>query len=296
MKFDLFKELLVDELRSHYDEGVKYNFNKVTKNNGVTLQALAIVKEGEVVTPNIYLDEYYKNYSAGIVTIHDIAERIIQVREEASLDVMADFIDSWDDVKDKVFCKIVNKEKNQEKLEEVPYIDFLDLAIIVRVLNKMDEDGVASVMVDNILLKRWGVTGQEVIEQAIHNTQVLFPTKVQSMFEIIMQNVGVPEELVEMEEEETQMHVISNTSGFNGATSMMYKNVLRDTAIDLKVKYFYILPSSVHECIIVTGCDDVQFMKSIVQQVNREQVKDVDYLSDSIYRYDLETNELDIAA
>ncbi len=297
MEFQRFTQLLIEQLKEHYPEGTEYNVNKVIKNNEIEFQALAILDAGENVAPNIYLDEYYYKYKAGMKSLQQIVEEIIKTREDAAVDIDDGFMYSWDDVKDKLFCKLINMEKNQKRLTNIPHKEYLDLAITVRVLNKLDNGGIASAEVDNKMFEKWEISEEELFEHAISNTEILFPTKIENLIKMVLQFTEIPNELeVSFGEEDCPMYVIGNKDGVNGATAILYKKALNELADKLNVDYLYVLPSSVHECIILVGEHDVMKLKTLVQQVNKEVVTQIDYLSNSVYRYNLDTEEMEIVA
>ena len=98
-------------------------------------------------------------------------------------------------------------------------------------------------------------------------------------------------------EEEIPLFVMSNGDYMNGASVILYKDVLRDFA-----KYMehdlYILPSSIHEVIILL---DNEYAKApeelarMVRETNRIVVDREEILSDHVYYYDREKDEIRIA-
>ena len=85
------------------------------------------------------------------------------------------------------------------------------------------------------------------------------------------------------------MYILSNTSGINGATSLLYKDELKTIARKIG-EDFYILPSSVHEVILipVSLAPSHEELSRMVQEVNETQVPDEDILSDRAYYYRVE--------
>ena len=81
------------------------------------------------------------------------------------------------------------------------------------------------------------------------------------------------------------MYILSNQTHLNGAASILYQNVLKDFA-EKQGKDLFILPSSVNELIILNdqGQDPGQLLE-IVKEVNRTQVPQSEFLSDSVYHY-----------
>ena len=74
---------------------------------------------------------------------------------------------------------------------------------------------------------------------------------------------------------------------------MLYKEKLKKISERLKSN-LYILPSSVHEVILIPADDmiDPMVLKDMVYQVNRTQLKTEEILSDSVYFFSYEKNEI----
>jgi len=62
-------------------EGYMVDINHVIKNNSIQLEGLIILKNGEKITPNIYLNSYFENYLEG-ESIKKIIDKIINIYEE----------------------------------------------------------------------------------------------------------------------------------------------------------------------------------------------------------------------
>lgn len=175
-------------------------------------------------------------------------------------------------------------------------MEYLNLAVAVRVLQKKDEKGIGSAEVDYKWLELFGVSEEELFAQATRNMEILFPMKRESLVDVILDCMHVPTEMKEVMYNKClcPMYIITNDIGLNGATVMLYTDALRDFATDLDVDHFYIMPCSVHECIVMVGDDDVEFMKNLVMTANKDVVTQMDYLSDSVYRYDLESDMVEV--
>ena len=98
-------------------------------------------------------------------------------------------------------------------------------------------------------------------------------------------------------EEEIPLFVMSNGDYMNGASVILYKDVLRDFAKYMEYD-LYILPSSIHEVIILL---DNEYAKApeelarMVRETNRIVVDREEILSDHVYYYDREKDEIRIA-
>ena len=97
-------------------------------------------------------------------------------------------------------------------------------------------------------------------------------------------------------ENDVPMYVCSNTSKINGAGVILYENLLKDFAQKVGTD-FYILPSSVHETLLIPVSDqfDVDTLRAMVCEVNMTQVAPEEQLSDQVYLYSRECDQIRIA-
>ncbi|MBR3833876.1 MAG: hypothetical protein IKJ73_06135 [Lachnospiraceae bacterium] len=263
---------------------------KVTKNNGVECTGIVIVLEGENVAPNIYLDYYFMIYKQGR-SLDDIL-RMISEEYERARDTMSrsNFNVDIDGLRDNAVIKLVNYERNKEKLKDCPHIKYFDLAITFRFLVKMDECGVASALISNSDIKKWNVSKEELYQIAKENTRRLFPETIRAIDEILPDMEEICPDL----DDRNKLYVLSNESGVNGATCVLYDDVIKNFANSMGCSLF-IMPSSIHEMILIC-CEEVEKerLKKLVKEVNKFIVSEIDYLSDSVYFYDLETDKITI--
>ena len=91
---------------------------------------------------------------------------------------------------------------------------------------------------------------------------------------------------------EDAMYVISNSDKTFGAAALLDSDAM--DKIEEQIGEFYILPSSVHECILVPKKEDMDLatLENMVQEVNATQVSKEEKLSDHVYAYDSETKEI----
>lgn len=161
------------------------------------------------------------------------------------------------DAKDNIVFQLVNTEQNKEMLAGVPHREFQDLSIIYRWVMKVDTEGIQSAVVKNELAEQLGLNEEQLFKLAAENTRRILPPCVKSMNDVICEMFmkdGMPQEIAElmigeMPADKT-MWVISNDRGINGAISMLYEDKLHTLATELESD-LYILPSSVHEVIVV---------------------------------------------
>ena len=111
------------------------------------------------------------------------------------------------------------------------------------------------------------------------------------MTEVMSEMMGMSKEDMEMmcmSTDEEQMYVLSNTMKMNGASALLDKKIMEE--IVKTVGEFYILPSSIHEVLIVpvkSGMD-IETLENMVCEVNATQVQLEERLSDHVYAYNFE--------
>ena len=119
------------------------------------------------------------------------------------------------------------------------------------------------------------------LQAAVRNTERA--AIIGSMFEVL-DGGGVPVDQWEPDGE--PMKVLTITGAVNGAGVLFCDAVLQK--IRQKIGDFYVLPSSVHEVIVVPvayGIDRDE-LTEMVRAVNRDEVAPEDRLSDQVYLYD----------
>lgn len=118
------------------------------------------------------------------------------------------------------------------------------------------------------------------------NTSRKLPYTFQTMEEVITELTGGEEQEIPGEEGEL-MYVLTNENKYLGAAALLYPYVLNHIGKVLK-NNFYVLPSSIHECILVPDSGQYSRMElmSMVREVNESQVAKEEILSYEVYYYD----------
>ena len=140
MTFDMFQEYIEEHILEGWKSDVELDVAMVTKNNGVQLRGLYIKSKEMNVSPAIYLDEYYSYYLKG----ESLEEIICRIREEYEWKIsrVADYhfkLEKFEYVKDRIIYRLVNYKKNEEILEDCPYLKLYDLALTFRWVAHSDD-------------------------------------------------------------------------------------------------------------------------------------------------------------
>ena len=191
MKIEEFVEKVRSELGKELGDGYKVEPKEVRKNNGVILHGLMVLEQGQNVAPTIYLDTFLEAYESG-ATFQSILNRLLDIcREEASKkSIDMDFFRSFEDVRDRICYRLIGKERNEGLLEEIPYLDFLDLAICFYYAYHSDILGDGTILIYNSHMELWETCITELFVLAKRNTVRLFPWTYESLEEVLRRMAG----------------------------------------------------------------------------------------------------------
>ena len=144
-------------------------------------------------------------------------------------------------------------------------------------------------------IQKWGVTEEYLYELAKKNTARIFPAQIETMNTLLEKLLG---ELWEELEDVPEMYILYNQRFYCGAATLLYDGQLERIAQKLQSD-FIVLPSSIHEVLLLpfdsieeVGLDE---WKDTVGEINREDVRAEEWLSDHVYVYRRETGALEIA-
>lgn len=163
-------------------------------------------------------------------------------------------------------------------VEGKPHRAFHDLAIAYRL---KDGEDYTTVITDDV-----PVSEEELYTHAMENLE-----------KPMLKNLS--DVLKEMDPDlpamETPLWFGGNKEKCCGANCLLHKEFLEEVAAKLGGGY-YILPSSIHEVLFVAMSEGFtpDTLREIVRDVNAQEVRPEDQLSDNVYVYDVNTHEMGI--
>lgn len=308
LDYEIFKAVVEQNFLRYLPEEYRdaeikvYPVKKVNR----TLDGLAVLPaDGSRLFPTIYVNDMYEHYQAcdNLETVlRDAAGSYAKVQDNVK-----GFVPDMDigHVRDHIIMCLINTEQNREMLSGMPNREFHDLSIIYRWVVERTPDAVGSVIVSDKIAEEIGMTEEELFQCAVENTRRMNPVSITcmgSMFGGIPEGITLPQEVREEMERAKRtadsMWIISNSSGINGAVSMLYEENLHQLAEKLGENLF-ILPSSIHEVIAIPeemAEKNLSNLIEMVQEVNMGSVELAERLSNSVYHYDRTARKVTLAA
>ena len=285
MSYEGFKEYFWEQLKNTLSEGIELQEQNCLKNNDLQVEMLTCKEEGKNLTPRIRTREFYDLYrQQGMKTAVEVAIEILGDRRKVDVHKV---IEPWEVMKSGVNVEVINYEWNQERLkkEKMVYEKILDLAIVFTVNLREDKD--FKMTITSRLLEQWKITKDELISVAYENFA-------KADYAIISYE-DVMEQLLGLRIE-SELCVLLNRSKLRGASGMLRIDLLQDLS-DKKESDLLILPSSVNEVLLLAEEDNIRDMDSVkkmVEDINRDYVDEEERLSDNIYIYKRKTGKISI--
>lgn len=231
------------------------------------------VKKDGVPTPIANLDMLYERYleTDDIDECTEYVTTLFTMKFDSPINIAA--LADWEVAKGLLFLRLFGHVSDGicrpvADLYQVPYL-------------QMKPDGSAVAQVTPQLLETWGVSIDEVFDQAEKNQESIRPAVICNLSEMVGVDGGNP------------LYLITTTNRAYGASAILYDGVaeqLRDALGDK----FYLIPSSVHEMMAFAklGDADIPFFTNLISTVNREELDSQEILSNSLYIYDFETHSI----
>jgi len=286
-----FTEKMKAEIRPYLPEDMKdviIDDTEVVKMNDQKLHGLAFKMPGIDAAPTLYIDEMYEACRSGVASIEELASEMADMYLASRDAVAPPEVDlSYDNVKDKLTVRLLEKKRNHEFLSTMPYMSVgHGLAVIADINMGEDRGGDWRIAINNGVLESLGVDKERLFSDAMSNAREYAPASLVDMSSALFS----PEKVNLLEREEPiapedigGMYVLTNSTGSLGAAALFYPDVKEKAAVLLGGDY-YILPSSVHEVILVPAAAGINEKElcDMVKQANRTVVEAHDVLSDNV--------------
>lgn len=310
MEYNQFLLKIQLEVQKQLGNGFHVRVQRVVKNNDTLLDGLIIRKEQEQLAPTIYLNPYFEDFKRQPdMGVQEIISRILCVYKQSEAvsfkNGKLEELDEFRHLRKSVVYKLINRESNQELLKEVPYVEFLDLAIVFYLILEETRNGQMTALIHTSHMTSWGTTKEELYQLAKKNTPELLPVRIKTMKEVLknllkenMWDIGEDDDEMMDEllgEERIPIYVLTNERQVNGACCLLYEDCFSKFAKEQEADLI-ILPSSIHETLLIPEREETSYeeLSSMVTEINQNEVPEEDRLSNQIYRYSRSLGTIEI--
>lgn len=282
MNKSMFETKLIEALEN--DERV--SLHDAVK-NGCSVKAVALKHTNP--SPTFYINDISEHYYKGEgMSVDACVEAVVKRLLDTPIPTFK--MPSEDKLIEKATFRLLsNRADNKENM----LFDVCGLPVVLNSHIEIDGGGGSCVipqsMITNYLNN--GHTVDEIKKMAFKNTEKDAVLSILDPFSLL---IGITTgEIIKPVDpdvcEFSPMYVLTNKQGFFGASSILSSFITR-LANNLKTD-IYILPSSVHEIILVpdAGSVNTEELVMMVRTINETEVSPNDFLSDNILRYSRKT-------
>lgn len=312
MNKEEFEDELLDRLKKKMGEKYHITTKNVLKENGKEMTGITITgqnKQADSVAI-VYADGYFQEYLEGC-DMDECVENFIKDYSLCNEKTICDMelLTEWENCKDLIYPILIHQDKNERLLRKVVHRKYLDFAVCYIVRIPCTEEANIMTRVDEDKLKVWNIDEEELHQRAMDNLQN-GDCQIFRMGEVVKglirseifghEDNDMDKETEDVEinfdfikEDDFGMYVLTNTRRYYGAAGILNTSVLENFAEQVQ-NDFYIIPSSIHEVILVPndGSMQAEELRELINDVNQNFVKIEEILSDHAYYYDRELKEV----
>ena len=256
---------------------------------------MRIINPNFNIAPTIYLNPYYHWYLDG-VPMDSILDAILstynEVRPTEDFDIS--FCSDFAKAKDRIVMQLISYDKNVKKLSGIPYIKYLDFAIIFQIYTEVSYPEYGTITITDELMNKWGVSTEALIRAVLKNTPSLMPYSLLNMAEYIKSKCPEYAKLMnDVTTDDIPVYILTNQRKINGATSILYPGILSSLSKKLGGNLL-LIPSSIHEFLVMPLDAGVETsgLSEFIREVNATQLTDEEVLGERYYIYDSKTDTM----
>ena len=289
------KDRIKDYLPGKYEDAV-IEVSRHEKINESYL-GMCVWTGGNAASPILNLEMYYALCQGGLTGMEDVIRRMADIVQENTIPVDLSLVTDYGRTKENLFIRVCDAGRNGELLKNIPHTRIDDLAVTYHILRSIDAGGMSSMTVTSQMMADLGITKEQLHQDAMENSPRLFPPMIENIGTMLrlfeMKAAGLEEEDISeirktMDQDmQIPMLVVTNREQINGASALFYPGIL-DQVGEMMGEGYFILPSSVHEWIIVPDREgfDANEMQVMIMDANQNAVTPDIQLGDEAYHYD----------
>lgn len=303
MDYETFKQEFAEDIKEKLSQrgygDVMTSFHDIEKTNQ-NYEAISVVQAGSNIGVNFNIENAFASYehTGDYEGVLASATGVIVGGLDQIPAVDVNVLMNYEVMKEKLSVEVISADANEELLAKVPHDRIEDLAVVYRFIMESNEDGRASILVNNDLIERMGVTHEQLRADALENSPEIRPVVIQGMNEVMKEMMG-PEayEMFGIPDDTEEMMFIATVPDKNSGAGVLAYQDFMDQAAEKIGGDFYVIPSSIHEILLVPDNGEVQAegLKEMVQEVNATEVSPEEKLSDNVYHYDSKEHIFELA-
>lgn len=301
LRHKIFAEGVVKDIKDYLPfcyEDMKCEVVEKERNNGQRRVGITFSRPGQEIAPVIYVEPFYKSVQQG-EPLEDVMREIartVELEMKNRPPITASQISEYDRIKEYLGVKLVNTKANRRNLKDITHIEMEDMSLIPVIRFPMPEQEMyGNMKITEELRRAWGVSVHDIFEQAWKNEE---PPVLQELGDAVSYGEDIHDLFAVERLTNDTMYVLTNQRAIDGAIQIALPGVMKKLS-ELLPKGFFIIPSSIHETLIMPKGMEIQGLEmtpkemgQMLREINQGYVEKDEILSDRIYEYDRENGKI----
>ena len=245
--------------------------------------------------------ESYCKWKQKEATFHDFVREVkqsaINFRNAGAPDKIKQLM-YYDLVKERLFIRLINFEKNKAELEDSFYKRIGEIAMVLYEKLADEDEGIVSCKVPSKYVDGWKLNKEEVFMAALKNTASMMPPKAYEWVKMIMNLDYEGDDIYDPDyipAKGITGSCLSTSRKTNGAVGIFYPGVARLFCDKMDTNDIYLVFTSVHEVMIHNANDiEPEDLKLVLEDMIREEISEEDVLTHCVYHYNAKTDRIEM--
>ena len=240
----------------------------------------------------LFTKESYCKWKRKEATFHDfvrgVKQSAINFRNVGAPDKIKQLM-YYDLVKERLFIRLINFERNKAELEDSFYKRIGEIAMVLYEKIADEDEGIVSCKVPLKYVDGWDLNKEEVFMAALRNTASMMPPKAYEWVKMIMNLDYEGDDIYDPDyipAKGITGSCLSTSRKTNGAVGIFYPGVVRLFCDKMDTDDIYLVFTSVHEVMIHNANEiEPEDLKLVLEDMIREEISEEDVLTHCVYHY-----------
>lgn len=300
MDYREFVEELMEEVKT--ETGLRVEFHE--PDESTTEDSIWVYISENDDSHNIlrlFTRESYREWTERKTTFHALVKNVKQSVDNFDNMCVPDKLrqlKDYEQVKENLFIRLINFEKNKTELEKSFYKRNGDIALTLY-MKVSDEDGMmTSFKVPLKCVDRWKLDKEEVFMKALENTAFMMPPKGYEWAKMLMNPDYDGEDICDpnyVPRSDAMGNCLSTKQKTSGAIAIFYPGVAEEYCRKMDTEDIYLVFTSIHEVMIHNAeMVEAEDLEAVLRDTMKEATPWDDVLTSHIYHYNVKSDQIEM--
>lgn len=279
------EEDLADRLSGFYP-GIEVKHAFVDKAQGESYNGMRLHLPEQAAAPVLNIESFYDQVTTTVPydeVIEDMVYYAMKALDE-SPEISAEPFTNYEEMKNHLIMQAIPIKGNEEMLIKTPHLQMEDMAIIYRAVIQETKQGTMSAVITNDMMTNYRITADQLHADTAEAMKYRHPYEIRPLFDVLG---AMSPEFAENEQPDNMLYVATYATPMYGAGAIGHPDFMEDAAVVMRGSFF-ILPSSIHEVLLLPDDGSVKYKEllAMVTNINATMVNPEERLTDNVYHFD----------